>query len=73
MEKTIIIRDYDDPTTIFNVLKVKATKEEVEKAFQEVKDNLAGCWTVEDLIEGLAERNIEFTQEGFFDVEVIDV
>ena len=67
MENTIIIRDYDEPTTIFAVLTVKATKEEVEKAFQEVKDTLAGCWTVEDLIEGLAERNIEFEQKDCFD------
>ena len=61
METTIVLMDNCDDS-LLGVLTVKdKTSEEVNAVFHEVMTKLPGEWSLDDLLDELRERNIEFS------------
>ena len=61
METTIVLMDNCDDS-LLGVLTVKdKTSEEVSTIFNEVMAKLPGEWSLEDLLDELMERNIDFS------------
>lgn len=64
METKIVIRDCDNYGEVLGLLTVKGlTKDDVWNIFSDVKYEYEGCWTVDDLIEGVAKSGHEYSWE----------
>lgn len=63
---TIVLLDNDNEDTVLGVLKVfdDTSAQDVEKIFQHVKsEEKPYDWCVEDLIEALTEKDIDYSYE----------
>lgn len=56
-DEAIILLDYDMNYQPIGILTVPGhTKEEIYQVFDDVKSEFEGCWSVEDLINGIREK-----------------
>lgn len=73
METTIVLMDNCDDS-LLGVLTVKdKTSEEINAIFNEVMGKLPGEWSLDDLLDELRERNIDFTWLESESVAVLNI
>lgn len=71
---TFVIRDCDDPATLFGLLRTSSSKSEVEEVLKKLKSERPSDWDVEYLMEGLANSSLADTiSDCYMGVDYIDV
>ena len=78
MEQTLIIKDNCDDSiigtlTVYGKDKDSVTEKvkKVKAIFKEVMDKLPGEWSMEDLLDGLEEKRMDFSWTT--DIEIISI